>query len=130
MTTEQNNTNKQQQQPSRGLFDLLLELKITISELKELYKKIDKKALEEGFSIDEIYGLANITDMPVKSSVVGAEPTTTPSNQTTSTKGATKTNTTNPTINNNTKNNTKNKENEETNTFNVTFNIFNNTKNI
>ncbi len=109
MTTEQNNN---QQQPSRGLFELLLELKITISELKELYKKIDKKALEEGFTIDEIYELANITDVPAKLSVVGAEPTTTttttPSNQTTLTKK--KTNTTNPTINNNNK--LKNEENK------------------
>jgi hypothetical protein len=117
MTTEQNN--KQQQQPSQGLFELLLELKITISELKELYKKIDKKAIEEGFSIDEIYEIANITDIPAKSSVVGAEPTTTttPSNQTTT---VTKTNTTtNPTINN-----SKNTKNEETKYFQRYFQHF------
>jgi hypothetical protein len=114
MTTEQNN---KQRQPSQGLFELLLELKITISALKELYNKIDKKAREEGFSIDEIYEIANITDVPAKSSVVGAETTTTtttPSNQTTATTPsnqttATKTNTTNLTINNN---NTKNEENK------------------
>jgi hypothetical protein len=113
MTTEQNN---KQRQPSQGLFELLLELKITISELKELYKKIDKKAVEEGFSIDEIYELANITDIPAKSSVVGAEPTTPPptSNQTT----VTKTNTTNPTINN------KNTKNEETKYFQRYFQHF------
>jgi hypothetical protein len=119
MTTERNNTNKQQ--PSRGLFDLLLELKITISELKELYKKIDKKAIEEGFSIDEIYEIANITDVPAKSSIVGAEPTTSPSNQTTVTKTNT---TTNPPINNNTNNNTKNKENGETKYFQRYFQHF------
>ena len=42
-------------QPSQELTELLVELKISISKLKELlYKTIDKKAVEEGFSIEEI----------------------------------------------------------------------------
>jgi len=54
----QNNNNKQ---PSKELTNLLVNLKKSISDLKEIYQTIDKKALEEGFSIDEIYDIANVT---------------------------------------------------------------------
>ena len=47
-------------------YDLLVELMITISKLKELYKTIDKKAIEEGFSCNEIYEIANITHIPIQ----------------------------------------------------------------
>ncbi len=53
--------------PSQELTELLAELKISISKLKELYKTIDKKAVEEGFSIEEVYEIANVTDVKLKS---------------------------------------------------------------
>ncbi len=46
-------TNKKQ--PWKDLVNLVNELKATIAKLKDLYKRIDKKALEEGFSDGEIY---------------------------------------------------------------------------
>jgi hypothetical protein len=42
-------------QPSKELLNHLVELKTIMEKLKDLYKTIDKKAIEEGFSIDEIY---------------------------------------------------------------------------
>jgi hypothetical protein len=54
--TEEQNTKKQ---PSPKLTKLLIDIKITIEKLKELYKIVDKKTLEEGFSTDEIYDIAN-----------------------------------------------------------------------
>jgi hypothetical protein len=60
MTQNNNNNNKQ---PSQELTNLLVNLKRSISDLKEIYQTIDKKALEEGFSIDEIYDIANVTDI-------------------------------------------------------------------
>jgi hypothetical protein len=97
--TEQNNYNNKQ--PSQELFNLLVELKITISKLKGLYKTIDKKALEEGFSIEEIYELANITEIETKSSAAAAVPTIT-----------------------NTTTNISNEENEETKYFQRYFQHF------
>jgi hypothetical protein len=32
-----------------------------------LYKTIDKKAVEEGFSIEEVHEIANVTDVKLKS---------------------------------------------------------------
>jgi hypothetical protein len=55
--------NKNNKQPSRELTNLLVNLKRSISDLKEIYLTIDKKALEEGFSIEEIYDIANVTDI-------------------------------------------------------------------
>ena len=75
--------NNKQREPSQKLKELLVELKITISELKELYKKIDKIALEEGFGVEEIYDIDMST---TKSSVVSSTTTnasttiTTPTN--------------------------------------------------
>lgn len=66
MTQEQSNNNKQ---PSQELFNLLVQLKTNISTLKDLYHAIDKKALEEGFSIEEIYEIANATNVRLKSIV-------------------------------------------------------------
>jgi hypothetical protein len=60
--------------PSQELLNYLIELKTCIAKLKELYKTIDKKAIEEKFSIDELYDIANITDISTKS----IEKTTTP----------------------------------------------------
>ena len=92
MTEEQNNkNNNQKQQLSKELLNYLIELKTTISKLKEIYQTIDKKAQEEGFSSDDIYDIANaITDDVTLRSIV-----TMPDNnkQTTTTK--------NTTINNN-----------------------------
>lgn len=65
--------NNKQREPSQKLKELLVELKITISELKELYKKIDKIALEEGFGVEEIYDIDMST---TKSSVVSSTTTT------------------------------------------------------
>ncbi len=48
-------THNNKQQPSQELTELLVELKISISKLKELIKTRDKKAVEEGFSIEEAY---------------------------------------------------------------------------
>jgi hypothetical protein len=110
MTKEQNNNNNKQQ-PSQELFNLLVELKMTISKLKELYKTIDKKALEEGFTIDDIYELANITDASTKAIIETTTTTTTP-NQTTIT-----------TTTDNTTNNSNN-ENEETKYFQRYFQHF------
>ena len=59
MSNNNNKDNKSKQQPSQELFDLLINLKTTIDELKNLYKTIDKQALEEGFTIPEIYDIAN-----------------------------------------------------------------------
>lgn len=64
--------NNKQREPSQKLKELLVELKITISELKELYKKIDKIALEEGFGVEEIYDIDMST---TKSSVVSSTTT-------------------------------------------------------
>ncbi len=58
--SQNNNSNKQ---PSQELTKLLVNLKTSISDLKELYRTIDKRALEEGFSIEEIYDIANVTDI-------------------------------------------------------------------
>ncbi|HSF00942.1 MAG TPA: hypothetical protein VLA48_08625 [Nitrososphaeraceae archaeon] len=47
MTEEQNNkNNNQKQQLSKELLNYLIELKTTISKLKDLYQTIDKKAQE------------------------------------------------------------------------------------
>jgi hypothetical protein len=69
----------QNKQPSQELLNYLIELKTSIAKLKDLYKIIDKKAIEEGFSIDEIYEIANITDIPQKS--IETATTTTSNNQ-------------------------------------------------
>ena len=50
-----NNFTTNKKQPSKELVNLVIELKATIAKLKDLYKRIDKKALEEGFSDEEIY---------------------------------------------------------------------------
>ena len=63
MTLDNKNNNKQ---PSQELSNLLVQLKANISTLKGLYHAIDKKALEEGFSIEEIYDIANVTDINTK----------------------------------------------------------------
>ena len=81
---------------------------MTISKLKGLYKTIDKKALEEGFTIDDIYELANITDASTKAII---ETTTTTTNQTTTTTD-------------HTTNNSNNEENEETKYFQKYFQHF------
>lgn len=88
-------TQNNNKQPSQELLKYLIELKTTISKLKELYKAIDKKAAEEGFSIDEIYEIANITDIPITTQKSIETTTTTPNQSIT---------TTNTTNNNNNKN--------------------------
>lgn len=60
MTEEQNT--KKNKKPSQELTKLLIDLKTTISTLKELYQTIDKRAQVEGYSIEEIYDIANITE--------------------------------------------------------------------
>ena len=67
MNNDNNNSSKQ---PSPELNKLLVELKTTISTIKELYQTIDKRALEEGFSIDEIYEIANVTDTPIATKTI------------------------------------------------------------
>ena len=79
-----NNITTNKKQPSKELVNLVIELKATIAKLKDLYKRIDKKALEEGFSDGEIY--EDIDDIIItKTKSLSSPPTATKNNDTTTT---------------------------------------------
>ena len=57
---DNNNITTNKKQPSKELVNLVIELKATIAKLKDLYKRIDKKPLEEGFTDERFMNILTI----------------------------------------------------------------------